>query len=289
MQSKLSIVRICLTAFALFWPVAPSTAQATPKRVVSMNLCTDQLAILIAGPNQLYSVSYLAVDPEGSVMYEAAKNFPLNHGLAEEVFMMQPDLVLAGTFTSRATVAMLKHLKFDVQEFPPSYSFPQIREQIARMGRLLGREERADALVQELDTQLADAIGSRAKTNLLAALHYANSYTAGGGTLAGEVLKAAGLENLGERMGLSGTVKLPLEVLVMMRPDMVIGGQRPGNAPALAYETFQHPALRAVLQNADMTAVPDKYWVCGAPFTAEAVRILSEKAAALVGERRGAP
>lgn len=41
-----------------------------------MNLCADQLAILLAGPGQLRSVSFLAADPRASAMAEAAREMP---------------------------------------------------------------------------------------------------------------------------------------------------------------------------------------------------------------------
>ena len=42
----------------------PGLHAEQPQRVVSMNLCTDQLAMLIARPGQLHSVSHLASDGE---------------------------------------------------------------------------------------------------------------------------------------------------------------------------------------------------------------------------------
>ncbi|MEL6267927.1 MAG: ABC transporter substrate-binding protein, partial [Pseudomonadota bacterium] len=55
---------------------AASTAAAQPPaRVVSMNLCTDQLAMLIASPGQLVSVSYLARDPASSAMAAEAQGY----------------------------------------------------------------------------------------------------------------------------------------------------------------------------------------------------------------------
>ncbi|HRN86962.1 ABC transporter substrate-binding protein [Hyphomicrobium sp.] len=268
---------------ALLLASFPLRADAPPRRIVSMNLCTDQMAMLMAAPGQLHSVSHLARDPKSSVLPDEARRFAVNHGLAEEIFMMQPDLVLAGTFTSRASVAMLKRLGFRVEQFPPAYSFDEIREQIRRMGDLLGRTERAEELVAELDRRIAATPEPGESTRRpLAALHFANSYTVGSGTLSSEVVSRAGLENLGTRLGLSGTIRLPLEILVVSTPDLIVGGTRyESSAPALAYQTFEHPALSAVLQGRPMTAVPDKYWVCGAPFTAEAVRILADAAAQL--------
>jgi len=277
------VVAVVLGAAALVLGGVPVRADTIPRRVVSMNLCTDQMAMLMAGEGQLHSVSDLARDPQASVLVDEARQFVVNHGLAEEIFMMRPDLVLAGTFTSKASVAMLRRLGFRVEQFPPAYSFDEIRAQLRRMGGLLGRQERAEALVHELDRRLADIPEpGQDAWRPLAALHYENSYTAGSGTLSSEAVARAGLENLGSRLGLSGTVRLPLEVLVLSAPDLVVSGTRQdASAPALATQTFAHPALRAVLQGRALTAVPDKYWVCGAPFTAEAVRILADAAVPL--------
>ena len=62
-----------------------------------MNLCTDQLAMLLADPGQLVSVSHMALDPLSSAMVEEAEAFTINRGGAEQVYLMRPDLVLAGT------------------------------------------------------------------------------------------------------------------------------------------------------------------------------------------------
>jgi iron complex transport system substrate-binding protein len=256
---------------------ATAQAQSAPNRVVSMNLCTDQLAMLIASDDQLHSVSYLALDPEASALAAKAKRFVINHGLAEEIFTMSPDLVLAGTFTNRASVGMLRRLGFRVEQFAPCTSLSAIKEEMTRMGDLLGRRQRADDLVRGFDRALAavpPALGDRP----LAALYYANSYTSGTRTLADEVVERAGLRNLGAELGLSGTVRLPLETLVMSEPDLVIGGEQFGSAPALAYQTFAHPALKAVLKGRDMTPLPDRHLVCGGPFTIEAIRLLAASA-----------
>ena len=271
-----------LAGLAILAGLAGALADA-PKRVVSMNLCTDQFAMLIAAPGQLYSVSHLAHQPQSSVLAEKAALYTVNHGLAEEIFLMKPDLVIAGTFTTRATVEMLRRLGFRVEEFAPSSSFDGIRGNVRRMGALLGREERAEALIAEMDEALADA-EAQGVTGAIAALNYTNNFTSGRGTLADDIVTRSGLENLGAKLGLEGTVKLPLEVLIVSAPDVLIGRGRWSKAPALAYEDFSHPAMRALNAEAVAAAVPGKYMICGAPFTVEAVRILAE-AAARAGDR----
>ena len=52
---------------------APAVAVGRPPaRVVSINLCTDQLALLLAAPGQLLSVSWLSQDPQSSMLAAAA-------------------------------------------------------------------------------------------------------------------------------------------------------------------------------------------------------------------------
>ena len=84
--------------------------QKRAKRVVSINLCTDQLLLLIAQRSQIASVSYLARDPMISHLADQAQGIPINHGLAEEILPLEPDLVLVSSHTIRPTVALLQKL-----------------------------------------------------------------------------------------------------------------------------------------------------------------------------------
>lgn len=248
-------------------------AMAAPQRVVSLNLCTDELAMLVAAEGQLHSVSDMALDENVSVLAERARGLVANHGLAEEIFLMKPDLVLAGSYTARPTTDMLKRLGFRVELFEPAMSFADIRAQLRRIGALLRREATAENLVRRLDATLA-AVQPPAGRVPLVAFYYANQYTAGSGTLVDDVIRHSGSVNLGAKLGLSGTQKLSLEQMIMARPDL-IAMHNPYKAPALAYEAQLHPAFRALSREARLIDVPDRYTICGGPFTATAVRILA--------------
>jgi iron complex transport system substrate-binding protein len=261
---------------AVAFLAAPAMA-GPPKRVVSMNVCTDQLAMLIAAEGQLHSVSYLASDASSSVLASSAGKYAVNHGLAEEVFLMKPDLVIAGTYSTRATVALLRRLGIRVEEFEPEQSFDDVRNNIVRMGELLVRRGRAAELVADLDRQLAELDGDR-KSGRTVATYYANSYTSGSGTLVDAAIQASGLTNMAASLGLAGTARLPLEVLVLSRPDLLVDGEARYTAPALANENFTHPAYRALAEETASVAIPAKYTICGAPFTAEAARLMREAA-----------
>ena len=75
-------------------------------------------------------------------------------------------------------------------------------------------------------------------------------------------------------------------MLVMADPDLVVVGERNYGGPALAQQNFSHPAFEAVAERGQFVHIPDRYWICGAPFTLEAVRMLRDAAETAAGPRQ---
>ncbi len=246
-----------------------SQVAAAPQRVVSMNLCTDQLAMMLAAPGQLISVSYLARDPEASAMADEAQSFPVNHGLAEEIFLLKPDLVIAGQHTTQATVSMLKRLGIPVAVLAPANSLEDVRDRMTEMGAHLGRPEEAIALVAEFDEDLG-RLAQDAEEGPRAAIYAGHGYTSGPESLSGDILRAAGLRNVAEEAGLNRGGMLALERLVMLAPDLVVLSKRRGGN-SRAEEILNHPALSALLKEAGVAPLTDRDWVCGTPHVLRAI------------------
>lgn len=244
---------------------------APPARVVSINTCTDQLAMLLATPSQLRSVSHLAQDPRVSAMAEEATAYPANHARAEEIYLMRPDLVLAGTYSSRATVEMLRRLDVPVIEFDPAASLEDVRQLITKMGAALHQQDRAAQMRADFDAQLA-ALTPKDPHRPRVVLYYANSYTASDGTLAGEMLRAAGFDNAADAFATGS--KLPLELLALTDPDAVITAQPyPGTSRAEA--VMDHPVVDALRAGRGQTRVADQDWICGTPYVLRAIENLA--------------
>ena len=247
---------------------------APPARVVSINLCTDQLALGLAAPGQLVSVSRLAHDADSSIMVDAARALPVNGSGAEEVFLLAPDLVLAGTFTAHDTVQMLRDLGIRVEVFAPAQSLTDIPILLDRMGAVLGRQSQAAAQIAAFDRDLAtlqDAPTRRPR----AALYYVNSYTLGDHSLAGDILNAAGFDNIATEAGLTTGGTLPLEQLILLQPDVIVQGRDyPGQARA--EDNLTHPALRALTNTRIVGTLTDRDWICGTPHVLNAVRAMRD-------------
>ena len=256
-----------------------TAAAAEPARVVSINLCTDQLAMMLAAPGQLVSITHLARDPAASVMATAARAYPVNHGFAEEVYLMHPDLVLAGRYTAQPTVAMLRRLGIAVEVFEPADSFADMQADIARMGHLLGRKAQAEQVAAHVAARL-NRMRAKAPPDPrpVAATWSARGYMSGRESLAGEIIDTAGFDTLAARMGRDTGSFLPLEALVMAAPDLVVTG-RSQSGHSRSEEPLSHPAFRALTDH--RSAVEDRDWICGLPSVLEAAERLSRARDAL--------
>lgn len=276
-QIGLRTLTALVTALTVAGAAATETARAAgpsvPRRVVSMNLCTDQLALPLAAPGQLVSVSRLSRDPDSSALAALANDIPVNAGAAEEVFVLKPDLVLAGAFSAQTTVDMLRRLGFRVEIFQPESSFADIRINIRRMGDLLGRQKRAEELVAEFDRRLDAALPSVGATRPMLAYVFGDLYSAGAGTLSDDIARAAGWDNLAGKLGERGLAPLPLELIVLAAPALLVRGDRyDDDGRTLAFEALRHPALASVRLKA---SIPSRYTICGTPETATAIEILA--------------
>ncbi|WP_315898569.1 ABC transporter substrate-binding protein [Vannielia litorea] len=260
------------SALALWLAGAVMALAAPPERVVSINLCTDQLALALAAPGQLVSVTRMLQRDEGA-MAEAARALPGNSARAEEVYLFAPDLVLAGSFTAPDTLRMLQRLGLTVEVFTPAETLSDIRANILRMGTLLGREAEAQAEVAAFDARLA-AIPAPTGPAPLAALYAANGYSAGDATLPGQMVKAAGFALLAEEMGLPYGGVVPLETLATASPDLLIAA-RPGAPKSRAEEILAHPVVAALRDQVPTDTLHDSDWTCGTPSVLNTVERLA--------------
>ena len=261
-------------ALALAFAAGAAGAGEAPARVVSLNLCTDQLAMLLAAPGQLMAVSHLARDPLSSAMAGEAMGYRVTRGQAEEVFLLRPDLVLAGTYTTRATVELLRRLGVRVEEFPPPESLADVGVQMRAVAAALGRAEEGVRMADDFAAGLA---ALRAEPGPRAALYDASGYTGGEHTLAGEILAAAGFRNVASEVGLEAGGFLPLELLILAQPDAVVTGETYPGA-SRAEEILSHPALGGL---ARVRAASDADWVCGTPHVLDAIARLKDTREAL--------
>jgi len=262
-RSRLSVTW-CIVALALLaWPIGPARAA---KRVVSLNLCTDQMLVLLA-PEKIAALSHLARDPTLSCVAEQAARYPGVRPAAEAVLRYQPDLVLAARFGAAGTLALLEQLGVPVRRIDLPQDFDGIRQQVIALSRLLDVPGRGDALIAGMDARL-DAAAARPAVSPeqrpTAIPWQPRGYTAGPESLNGAVLRSAGFRDVA-----SGT-RLSVEALVRNPPDLLVLPTSPA-LPSRATDLLAHPALAQLPKR----VIPPALTICAGPFTARAVEMLA--------------
>ena len=100
-------------ALAIALAAVPAWADV-PRRIVSFNLCADQLVVALADSGQIAALSPYAHDRQLSVVAERARRFPTLDWSAESTVALGPDLVLVGPNDRRETRRMLANLNIPV-------------------------------------------------------------------------------------------------------------------------------------------------------------------------------
>jgi iron complex transport system substrate-binding protein len=271
-----------LVAIAIMLVPAALSAAGTPKRIVSLNLCTDELVLRLADRANIASITWLSKDRISANVVDLAADLPVNHGLAEEIIPLDPDLVVAGTFTARTAVAMLKATRFPVTEFGVAHSLADVRSGIRKMAALVGEPARGEALVASFDGRLAE-IGTPAPGRRPTALVFnANGFTVGAGTLVDDIMTRAGLDNVAAHMKLGNYSQLPLEIAVRSDVDILIISARRDGPPSLATALLDHPVLSKLGPKTHIVVLPTNLWSCGGPEVAEAIARLRAAAQDIV-------
>lgn len=251
-------------------------AADAPRRIVSFNLCADQLVLALADPGQIVGLSPYAADPTLSVMADAARRYPRLDWQAESTIPLQPDLVLLGSWDRPVTRRMLGALGYRMAEVEVVTDIDAARAQILRVAELVGHPERGTALARALDDARA-RLAARPKPPFATALVIERGgFSAGSATLAGTLLNEVGLHPPpGAPAGIGGF--LPLERLLVLKPDVVVLKDPPNEPTDQGALYLTHPALRGAYPPNRRIALPVRYSLCGGPALIAALDYLGQQ------------
>lgn len=297
-MERLTRIAICIVACSVATAAAVASASAQPpakpQRIVSINLCTDQLLLDLVSRDRIQAVSHLAADRNVSAAHDAARGLPTTRGEAETVLGFDPDLVLAGSFSTPATVALLERIGRRVVKVGLASDLEGIRSSVRQVAEAVGELERGDAVIAAFDRRITAAaakasppMGPRSHGGLRsggqpAALTYqVNGLASGSGSLMDSALTAAGFRNHARALGLGAGGSLPLEALLAVPPDLLVLSGPVDEYRTVVADNLRHPALAALRRATPSLVLPWRTWLCGTPHIAGAIEQLAEARAAL--------
>jgi iron complex transport system substrate-binding protein len=256
----------------------PSAARsASLPRIASINVCTDQLLMVLANPEQILGLSPYSRDPVRSWDATKAIRFPQLSGAAEDVLIVEPDVVVAGRFTRLPTRQLLKDKGVHLVEFDSARSLDDVRNSIRMMGEVTQHPDRALAEISRLDAAIAHAhqVAARKPYRVLAVSR--RGWLSGRDSLTSSLLANAGLSNAAGDLGIRSGGFASLETIVSLKPDFILVSQDIGFAEDEGSAFLLHPALERLYPASKRIVIPERLTVCGGPMLAEALERLASE------------
>lgn len=263
---------LCVAAVAGIGVAAPTQllADEKPSRIVSTNLCTDQLVLLLADRDRIASVTTRAADPDVSNVVDRAAGVTLNEGRAEEILVLKPDLVVTDHYWNRRTSGFMEKLGVRVHGVDWADSIAQIKTVIRDVAGAIGETARGDAMIAELEARLAGVAQRSSGARVRTVIFEPNGFTSGQGSLADELMQLAGLENLAIQAGYGTGSIISIESLVMLKPDLLLVNTHRLSGDSRAELVLRHPALADLRPAPRQEWIPSRLWLCPGPWIADA-------------------
>lgn len=258
----------------LLLTLTPALADA-PRRVVSFNLCADQLVLALADPEQIAGLSPYAADASASVMTEQARAYPRLQWQAESTIALGPDLVLIGDSDRPVTKHILRSQGLRLHEITLIADLDTARRQVTEVAAVLGHPERGAKLIAGIEAARMRLKAAPKPPFATALLVNRGGYTAGERSLAAALLMEAGLKPpAGAPPGYGGYVQL--EKLLVLHPDVIVLNNEPREAADQGSYNLTHPALNALYPPERRIVLPARYTLCGGPALIAALDYLTE-------------
>jgi iron complex transport system substrate-binding protein len=278
-------VIIAAASIALLGAAPLPAPRAVPRRIVSLNMCADQLLVALADRRQIAALTEWARDPQLSSVAGQALTLPFTHRSAEEVLVLRPDLVIGAPFRTQAVLAPLKARGVAMLDLPDGQGVAGIEQSITALAAAVGHPDRGRRLIATMRRELA-AIGPPPGRRRIAAYYQRQGYLTGTGTLVDDLMHRVGLVNLAGTLGRPALSKVSLEEMALARPIFLLmdGGTREVADRGTA--ALHHPLLDAAVPPERRIYVPQALTVCGSPAFPRAVKLVADQVRAADRVRR---
>ncbi len=250
-------------------------------RIVSLDFCSDQFVLKLVDRSRILALSPDAVK-DFSYMREAAKGLPHVRPTAEDVLILEPDLIVRSYGGGPNAEGFFNSAGVPVITLGWASDIDGIMSVMRKTSEKLGEPERGLAVVNDMQARISALKTPSAQREAL--YMTPTGVTTGEGSLIHEMIVTAGLTNFQTQPGWRS---LPLERLVYDKPDMIAAAFFDSNVNDTdAWGSANHPIARAQMANLPTVSLQGAWTSCGGWFLMDAIEAL---AAAPLGQNREPP
>ncbi len=256
-------MRVFAFASALSLALA-GTAQAAPRRVASLNLCTDELLLMLGDPGQIASVTHLAQQPAETRLWREARRYRHNDGSLVSVAGLRPDLVLTMGGGARDRGRIARRLGIRILDLPYPQSLGDVEAAVRAVAGALGRGAAGEAVLARIG-RLKRSRPERAADAI---------WLGGGGrTVAAGSLAAQWMALAGFRQRAMTGDRVSLEHLLLRPPAVILRSDYRQGQYSGEQRWLSHPLARRV-RGARTIATDGRAWTCMGPTLAAEIERL---------------
>jgi len=241
--------------FALSTAISSANDKPT---VASMNLCTDRLVLALADPEQIISLSYVAVDPF-SMIETAPSNIALNHGRLEEMLILKTDYIFASEYDDPRVIDRLRQYGKTVEQLQAANSISEAQSNIRNMAELLGQPQRGEKMIKQLSSIVKSPKPKNKNRTIILG---ANNYISGQNSLSSHLIEMLGFKNIAAEANVTDYGQVSMEKIIDLQPDAIILNKYSDHY-SRAQAVLQHPVLKHLSQHTKLYYVPTREWICG--------------------------
>ena len=239
--------------------ILATNAPADPKRIASLNLCTDELLLSLADPGQIVSLTWLAREESLSAFYEPARLYHQNNGRASDVIPLNPDVVFLSEFSPASTVDLLETFGIRTVVIPEPRETKQLLENIRAMSFAIDQVEKGEQLIAHFSSRLDSIIEHKNKGPISALLLSPGIASFGSSSVKIEILKLLNIRVLNQEKPSLANRYLSIEELARSSPDFLIIDKYSGEYPSVSEEMLRHPLIKSSFNTIEVEA---KDWLC---------------------------
>ena len=199
---------------------------ATPQRVVSLSPAVTEIVYALgAGDILVGRTDFCEYPPEAATIPSIGGISNLN---IEKILSLSPDLVISGSMVGKKVTDQMDQMGVPMVCVVEKPKFEALFDNIRAIGKLVGKEQEADSLVESLkwkverllaDTSLSTFNSQLSTCYYVVGFGAGGNFTAGGNTFINDIIRMAGGRNIAEDIdGWSYS----LEALVKEDPDYII-------------------------------------------------------------------
>ena len=244
---------------AATWAASDGSEAKPPHRIVSLNLCADQLVLELADRSQIAGLTHYAASPEMSAAAAKSRGLHILGTSAEEILAIDPDLIVGMPARRSGILDAVSKQKYQVLDLKPAESYGAIVAHIRQVAAAVGHKARGEALIADMNRALAGL--PRQPGNKVAAYYQRRGFMTGTGTLVDDLMTRVGLRNLAAKLGKPPLSQMSIEELMAAQPDYLIVESATDRITDQGTEMLHHPVLAGIPR----LHLPQAWTVCGGP------------------------